>query len=763
MAIAVALGLWASSMPVAAFDWYSAPRFSSGPVAGHTWKGDITPIYPEEVAELFPGLRKMSAISPPRLSGIPSNALVTACTADVASEPGSEVILVIGNPDPKLEYYSGGYTDLVVVVLAAGTDEVLCGGVLESSFGVCVSLFAIAARPGSPGQIFVRTMWSGANASWAMGWLLSVSEEGEQGVRLVTEATLDATNGVQLADVDDDGNVDFLYTEEIGGDGHLPTAEWILFTRVLSLSADGLVDRTHLFPKFGGSSFEDLVRTVQIEHTTGPATDDPQLCYAFGLAYEWRGDSSQALRWYEEARKARAPAGVWGEELGGLDPPGFAARLMERIAHVTGAGGPIAGVVPRGHAPGAPWYLSGDYSISVFGPSAGHFGVPGPLDAVPDEARAVAQEWLRSTGPDDESVFGWTALASDGHVYRGADNVIIRDDGERYGSGLFRTAEDGLTGEWPGPSCLDVSHIHPDGTGLLYAADAGTAKLYAFDVSTGDCVQRWAIPGWRAGRPGISGLTMSADAKLAIVASDAELAAVDLSGPDSGLLWEFTEGDRDTDPDTGFYLATYEGDGPFVSWFVEPEVLLVAEIWSKKLLGFSRDGRLLGVIRNPVDSLVPLWDPLLLGDKMLLRAGKAVLVLERGRQGVTITPRTHQEGRLNVENNVGLTATNEMVVVHSPVDGTYVGPVVQFSAQAPPGAMVTVYFQIYAHETNEWIRRMASKRGQADEDGHVEFSLPIPRVARGTPTTLRYEVHASVAHRDGSSGPETVVSVIAEP
>ena len=763
MAIVVALGLWAFSVPVAAFDWYSAPRFSDGPVAGHAWKGGFTPIYPAEVAELFPGLRKMSAISPPRLPGIPSNALVTACTADVASEPGSEVILVIGNPDPELDYHSGGYSDLAVVVLAAGSEEVLCGGGLESSSAVEVALFAIAARPGSPGQIFVRATWSGANAPWAMGWLLSVSDEDEQGVRLVAEATLDATNGVQLADVDDDGNVDILYTQEIGQDGHLPTAEWILFTRVLSLSAGRLVDRTHLFPKFGGASFEALVRTVQIEHTDGPATDDPELCYGLGLAYEWRGDSSQALRWYEEARKARAPTGVWGEELGGLDPPGFAARLMERIAHVAGAGGPIAGVVPRGHAPGAPWYLSGDYSLSVFGPSAGHFGVPGPLDAVPDEARAAAQEWLRSAGPDEKTALERRALASDGHVYRGANNVIIRDDGERYGSGLFRTAADGLTGEWPGPSCLDVSQIRPDGTGLLYAADAGTAKLYAFDVSTGDCLQRWAIPGWQAGSTQMYGLTVSADAKLAIVGSDGKLTAVDLSGPDSGLLWDFTEGDRDTDPDSGFYLATYEGDGPVMSWFVEPEVVLVAEMWSRKLLGFSRDGRLLGAIRNPVDSLVSLWDPLLLGDTMLLRAGNAVLVLERGRQGATIAPRTDQAGRLSVESSGELTATNETVVVHSPVDGTYAGPVVQFSAQAPPGAMVTVYFQIFAHETNEWVRRMASKRGQADEDGHVEFSLPIPRVARGTPTTLRYEIHASVAHRDGSSGPETVVSVIAEP
>jgi len=101
--------------------------------------------------------------------------------------------------------------------------------------------------------------------------------------------------------------------------------------------------------------------------------------------------------------------------------------------------------------------------------------------------------------------------------------------------------------------------------------------------------------------------------------------------------------------------------------------------------------------------------------------------------------------------------------VNTPVEGEYAGPGVQFSAQAPPGAMVVVYFEVYGYRSGEWIRRMAGKRARADEHGLVEFSLPIPRVARGTPVTLRYELHVAVAYEDGTSGPETIVSVIAEP
>lgn len=659
------------------------PQFSDGPVAGlSTYVHDLG-LLRREIDELFPDLPSMHSIQPPLIPGHGRSRVLVACTADVAPHPGDEVVAVLGFRDAAITF-GGCLTDLEVVVLAHNSGSILGTSKLHQSVADEVDLIAIPAAGGRPAQLFVRAGWNG---KWTMAWLLRCPEGDGLSEELEQTVAIDMCSGVELADVDGDAKVDFLRTRKIGREGGLANAELVNWTEVLILTDEGqLVDRTPSFPKHGGADPDELRRALSIERDRYGGHNDPELCYAQGLAYEWSNQPDAALPWYALARRNT-------DRLDPLMRHRLGTKIGERVAQIRWGGASVA---------------TDDLAANT--------------RAAYEAVRDLPIESLIELTDDRNWLTRQTAVWA--LAESGAESAVgpliraLRDDHE-----FVRRSAAWALGVLGDPSAVSSlsAALRDERAAVRWRSSEALQRI------DNNLQQAQQNEGGHID-PAVTCRPIS-ESELTQILSVVEA--------DEGL---------------GYHGGI---------WFLE--TCYVAQEWAELSAGvFQADGfrailRHIGGNWSLVDYGSDVW-PSEYGAPLSVQEA-----LSDGNLDWTASAEEFMEPVAPRDGQRGTESHDGAVRVNTPVEGEYAGPGVQFSAQAPPGAMVVVYFEVYGYRTGEWIRRMAGKRARADEHGLVEFSLPIPRVARGTPVTLRYELHVAVAYEDGTSGPETIVSVIAEP
>ena len=109
-------------------------------------------------------------------------------------------------------------------------------------------------------------------------------------------------------------------------------------------------------------------------------------------------------------------------------------------------------------------------------------------------------------------------------------------------------------------------------------------------------------------------------------------------------------------------------------------------------------------------------------------------------------------------------AAPDAVVVTSPKNGDIVGPSIEIVGKAPVGELIVIFTNVFNADTGEKLRTVAGIRNRASATGDFTFRIATPRPSFGTvdtPPALRYELHAHIARADGTTGPDTVVNVMA--
>jgi hypothetical protein len=102
--------------------------------------------------------------------------------------------------------------------------------------------------------------------------------------------------------------------------------------------------------------------------------------------------------------------------------------------------------------------------------------------------------------------------------------------------------------------------------------------------------------------------------------------------------------------------------------------------------------------------------------------------------------------------------TGEAPVVTAPTADQEVGPSVDVTGRAQPGALVVIWTEVYNAETNENLRMVPGLRHAADADGAFHVRVAVPSVALGEATALRYEVHVKAAVNQQYTA-ETIIAV----
>ena len=679
------------------------PQFSDGPVAGLTTYPYGELVLPRDIDGIYPDLPPMRSIEPPSIPGHGRLKVLVACTADVAPHPGDEVVAVLGFRDAAITF-GGCLTDLEVVVLAHNSGSILGTSKLHQSVADEVDLIAIPAAGGRPAQFFVRAGWNG---KWAMAWLLRCPEGDGLSEELEQIVAIDMCSWVELADVDGDAKVDFLRTRKIGGQGGLANAELVNWTEVLILTDEGqLVDRTPLFPKHGGADPGELRRALSIERVHERGRNDAELCYAQGLAYEWSNQPDAALPWYALARRNT-------DRLDPLMRHRLGTKIGERVAQIRWGGASVA---------------TDDLAANT--------------RAAYEAVRDLPIESLIELTDDRNWLTRQTAVWA--LAESGAESAVgpliraLRDDHE-----FVRRSAAWALGVLGDPSAVSSlsAALRDERAAVRWRSSEALQRI---DNNLQQAQQNEGGHIDPAATKAIDGIATPPKREPAVTCrpiSESELTQIlSVVESDEGL---------------GYHGGT---------WFLE--TCYVAQEWAELTI----------LAASPLqtdDAHVILrrtrgnWSLVTLGTDVWPSEYGAPLsvqeALSDGNLDWTASAEEFMEPVAPRDGQRGTESHDGAVRVNTPVEGEYAGPGVQFSAQAPPGAMVVVYFEVYGYRTGEWIRRMAGKRARADEHGLVEFSLPIPRVARGTPVTLRYELHVAVAYEDGTSGPETIVSVIAEP
>lgn len=106
----------------------------------------------------------------------------------------------------------------------------------------------------------------------------------------------------------------------------------------------------------------------------------------------------------------------------------------------------------------------------------------------------------------------------------------------------------------------------------------------------------------------------------------------------------------------------------------------------------------------------------------------------------------------------------DAIVLTAPRNGDIAGPSIEIVGKAPAGELVIIFTTVFNADSGEKLRTIAGIRNRVSATGDFTFRIATPRLSFGTvdtPPALRYEVHAYIARADGTTGPETIVNLMA--